>query len=212
MDPFDDLHQAVYIGDVQKVVDLTGELLQKKTDTVKILNHGLIDSLERVGKEFACGELFLPEVMLSAHAIHEGMRLLEPILAAEGVEPRGSVVIGTVKSDQHDIGKNIVAMMLRGAGFRVKDLGIDVDPQRFAAEAGEDGCQVVAMSILLSTCLPWGEKTIKALEDAGVRSQVKILVGGAVMDESKAREMGADGFAPDAARAVDMCKSLLGLT
>ena len=212
MDPFGDLHQAVYIGDVQKVVDLTCELLEKKTGAVKILNQGLIDSLERVGKEFASGELFLPEVMLSAHAIHEGMRILEPILAAEGVEPRGSVVIGTVKSDQHDIGKNIVAMMLRGAGFQVKDLGIDVDPQRFVAEAGEGGCQVVAMSVLLSTCLPWAEKTIKALEDAGVRNQVKVLVGGAVMDETKARGMGADGYAPDAARAVDSCKHLLGLT
>jgi 5-methyltetrahydrofolate--homocysteine methyltransferase len=164
-----------------------------------------------VGKEFAAGDLFLPEVMLSAHAIHEGMRILEPSLAAAGVEPRGSVVIGTVKSDQHDIGKNIVAMMLRGSGFRVDDLGIDVDPERFVKALQEGHQQVVALSALLTTSLPWVENTVRALEDAGLRDQVKVLVGGAVLDPDKAREMGADGYAPDAARAVDACKTMLGL-
>lgn len=211
MEAFDRLHEAVYSGDDRKVVELAEGLLAQGTDPVRLLNHGLIASLEKVGKDFADGLLFLPEVMLSAHAIHRGMHLLEPLLAEAGVEPRGSVVIGTVKSDQHDIGKNIVAMMLRGAGFRVKDLGIDVDPGFFVAEAGQGGCQVVAMSALLTTSLPWVEKTVRALETAGVRKRVKVLVGGAVLDADKALGAGADGYAPDAARAVDKCKELLGL-
>ena len=211
MEAFDPLHRAVYDGDDRKVVELAGSLLAQGTDPVLLLNQGLIASLDKVGRDFADGLLFLPEVMLSAHAIQRGMHLLEPLLAEAGVQPRGSVVIGTVKSDQHDIGKNIVAMMLRGAGFRVKDLGIDVDPERFAAEAGEGSFQVVAMSALLTTSLPWVERTIRALEREGVRKAVKVLVGGAVLDPEKALAAGADGYAPDAARAVDRCKELLGL-
>lgn len=211
MEAFELLHRAVYDGDDRKVVELAESLLAQGTDPVLLLNRGLIASLDKVGRDFADGLLFLPEVMLSAHAIHRGMHLLEPLLAEAGVQPRGSVVIGTVKSDQHDIGKNIVAMMLRGAGFRVKDLGIDVDPERFVAEAGEGGFQVVAMSALLTTSLPWVDRTIQALDKEGVRKGVKVLVGGAVLDPDKARAAGADGYAPDAARAVDRCKVLLGL-
>jgi len=211
VEALDQIHQAVYDGDDRKVVELTEGLLKQGTDPVHVLNQGLIASLEKVGKDFSGGLLFLPEVMLSAHAIHSGMDLLEPLLAEAGVEPRGSVVIGTVKSDQHDIGKNIVAMMLRGAGFRVKDLGIDVDPEVFVAEAGGGEFQVVAMSALLTTSLPWLEKTIQALDNEGVRNRVKVLVGGAVLDADKAAAAGADGYAPDAARAVDKCRELLGL-
>jgi 5-methyltetrahydrofolate--homocysteine methyltransferase len=211
VEALDLIHQAVYEGDDRKVVELVEGLLAKGTDPVRLLNQGLIASLEKVGKDFSDGLLFLPEVMLSAHAIHRGMHLLEPLLAEAGVEPRGTVVIGTVKSDQHDIGKNIVAMMLRGAGFRVKDLGIDVDPEVFVAAAGDDKVQVVAMSALLTTSLPWLEKTIQALDKEGVRNHVKVLVGGAVLDADKALAAGADGYASDAARAVDKCKELLGL-
>ncbi len=211
MNSFDQLHRAVYDGDDRTVVELAEGLLTEGMDPVHLLNQGLIASLDKVGKDFADGRLFLPEVMLSAHAIQEGMHLLEPLLAEAGVEPRGSVVIGTVKSDQHDIGKNIVVMMLRGAGFRVKDLGIDVDPEVFVAEAGEGEYQVVAMSALLTTSLPWLEKTMQALERQGIRDRVKVLVGGAVLDADKALAAGADGYAPDAARAVEACKELLGL-
>ena len=211
VESLDLMHQAVYDGDDRKVVELAEGLLAKGTDPVHLLNQGLIASLDKVGKDFADGLLFLPEVMLSAHAINRGMHLLEPLLAEAGVEPRGSVVIGTVKSDQHDIGKNIVAMMLRGAGFRVKDLGIDVEPENFVTEAGGGGFQVVALSALLTTSLPWLEKTIQSLEKEGVRGRVKVLVGGAVLDSDKALALGADGYAPDAARAVDKCKELLGL-
>jgi 5-methyltetrahydrofolate--homocysteine methyltransferase len=208
---FDLIHQAIYDGDDRKAVELVEGLLDEGTDPVVLLNQGLIASLEKVGKDFADGLLFLPEVMLSAHAINSGMQLLEPLLAEAGVEPRGSVVIGTVKSDQHDIGKNIVAMMLRGAGFRVKDLGIDVEPEVFVAEAGKGEFEVLAMSALLTTSLPWLEKTIQALNEQGVRDRVKVLVGGAVLDAEKAVAAGADGYAPDAVRAVDKCKELLGL-
>jgi len=205
------LHQAVYDGHDRKVVEIAEGLLAKGTDPVHLLNQGLIASLDKVGRDFADGLLFLPEVMLSAHAINRGMHLLEPLLAEAGIEPRGSVVIGTVKSDQHDIGKNIVAMMLRGAGFRVKDLGIDVEPEIFVTKAEGGEFQVVALSALLTTSLPWLEKTIQALDKEGVRDRVKVLVGGAVLDEDKALAVGADGYAPDAARAVDKCKELLGL-
>ncbi len=211
METFDLLHQAVHDGDDRKAVEIVEGLLKKGTDPVHLLNQGLIASLEKVGKDFSDGLLFLPEVMLCAHAINRGTQLLEPLLAEAGVQPRGSVVIGTVKSDQHDIGKNIVSMMLRGAGFRVKDLGIDVDPEVFVAEAGKGEFQVVAMSALLTTSLPWLEQTIQALDKEGVRDGVKVLVGGAVLDADKAQAAGADGYAPDAARAVDKCKELLGL-
>ena len=211
MKTFVSMHEAVYNGDVVKVAELTQSLLQEGTDPEQILNEGLIGALDAVGKEFAAGDLFLPEVMLSAQAIPEGMSILEPSLAAAGVAPRGSVVIGTVKSDQHDIGKNIVAMMLRGSGFRVKDLGIDVEPQRFVDALTQDPFQVVALSALLTTSLPWVGNTIRTLEDAGLRSRVKVLVGGAVLNPERARELGADGYAPDAARAVDACKAMLGL-
>ncbi len=211
MQAFDLMHQAVYEGDDRKVVEIARGLLANGTDPVRLLNQGLIASLDKVGKDFSDGLLFLPEVMLSAHAIHRGMELLEPLLAEAGVKPRGSVVIGTVKSDQHDIGKNIVAMMLRGAGFRVKDLGIDVDPEAFVAEAEKGEVQVVAMSALLTTSLPWLEKTILALDKRGLRKRVGVLVGGAVLDARKAKAAGADGYAPDAARAVDVCKDMLGL-
>lgn len=211
MEAFDLIHRAVYEGDDRKVVEIAEGLLANGTDPVRLLNQGLIASLDKVGKDFADGFLFLPEVMLSAHAIHRGMELLEPLLAEAGVEPRGSVVIGTVKSDQHDIGKNIVAMMLRGAGFRVRDLGIDVDPEAFVAAAGEGRFQVVAMSALLTTSLPWLEKTIRVLDKGGVRRHVKVLVGGAVLDAQKALDVGADGYAPDAARGVEACRQLLGL-
>jgi 5-methyltetrahydrofolate--homocysteine methyltransferase len=211
VESLDLIHQAVYDGDDRKVVELVEGLLGKGSDPVHLLNQGLIASLEKVGKDFADGLLFLPEVMLSAHAINRGMHLLEPLLAEAGVEPRGTVVIGTVKSDQHDIGKNIVAMMLRGAGFRVKDLGIDVEPEVFVTEAGGGEFQVVALSALLTTSLPWLEKTIQAMDKEGVRDRVKVLVGGAVLDADKALAAGADGYAPDAARAIDKCKELLGL-
>jgi 5-methyltetrahydrofolate--homocysteine methyltransferase len=210
MEDFRTLHEAVYNGEDDRVVELVGQFMKAGIDGARVLNDGLIGALEKVGREFADGRLFLPEVMLSAHAIQEGMRLLEPVLAAAGVEPRGSVVIGTAKNDQHDIGKNIVTMMLRGAGFRVQDLGIDVAPERFVSEAAGGAFQVVALSVLLSTSLPWVERTIEALARAGIRDRVRVLVGGAVMDEDRAREAGADGYAPDAARAVDACRRLLG--
>ncbi|MEW6443753.1 MAG: cobalamin-dependent protein [bacterium] len=207
----DALHQAISRGDAREVATLVEALLRAEHPPGEILDRGLIEALEKVGRSFASGELFLPELMLSAHAVQKGMELLEPVLARAGVEPRGSVLIGTVCGDQHDIGKNIVTMMLRGAGFRVKDLGIDVDPRRFVTEAREGKFQIVAMSTLLMTCLPSTQRTIQAVREAGINSQPRILVGGAVLDAKRAAELGADAYAPDAARAVDVCKELLGL-
>lgn len=204
------LQEAILQGDAAQVVEIVDSLLSQRMPPAEILNSGLVQSLEKVGDAFAAGDLFLPEVMMSARAVQQGIERLEPVLARAGVEPIGSVLIGTVKGDLHDIGKNIVAMMLRGAGFRVRDLGIDVAPERFVAEAQGGAFHVVALSTLLATSLSWTRKTIEALAEAGLRSRVKVLVGGAALDPRRAREIGADGYAPDAARAVTVCRELMG--
>jgi 5-methyltetrahydrofolate--homocysteine methyltransferase len=210
METWKTLQEAILRGDATKVVEIAEDLLSQGAPPAEILNLGLVQGLEKVGDSFAAGDLFLPEVMMSARAVQQGIERLEPVLARAGVEPIGSVLIGTVKGDLHDIGKNIVAMMLRGAGFRVRDLGIDVAPERFVAEVREGAFQVVALSTLLVTSLPWTRKTIEALAEAGLRDRVKVLVGGAALDPRRAQEIGADGYAPDAARAVTVCRELIG--
>ncbi len=210
MEAWQTLQEAISRGDASKVAEIADLLLAKGVPAADILNSGLVRGLEKVGDSFAAGDLFLPEVMMSARAVQQGIERLEPVLAKAGVEPAGSVLIGTVKGDLHDIGKNIVAMMLRGAGFRVRDLGIDVAPERFVAEAREGSFQVVALSTLLTTCLPWTRRTVEALAEAGLRDRVKVLVGGAALDPRRAQEIGADGYAPDAARAVTVCRELMG--
>lgn len=210
MEAWQTLQEAISKGDAIKVAEIADFLLSEGVPPSDILNSGLVRGLEKVGDLFAAGDLFLPEVMMSARAVQQGIERLEPVLARAGVEPIGSVLIGTVKGDLHDIGKNIVAMMLRGAGFRVRDLGIDVPPERFVAEARQGSFQIVALSTLLATCLPWTRRTIEALAEAGLRNRVKVLVGGAALDPGRARQIGADGYAPDAARAVTVCRQLMG--
>ncbi len=207
---FQELHEAVARGDVAKVSILVQEELQASTDPLRILEHGLIEALEKVGSDFSENKLFLPEVMMSARAVQAGMDILSEALSRSGVEPRGVVLIGTVKSDQHDIGKNIVTMMLRGAGFMVVDLGVDVPPERFVEEATKRPYDIVALSALLTPSIAWVRKTIEALAAAGLTPGVKTMVGGAVLTEKVAREVGADGYAPDAAKAVGLAKRLIG--
>ena len=164
-----------------------------------------------VGERFKNNEFYVPEVLIAARAMHAGMDILKPKLAESGVEPIGKVLLGTVKGDLHDIGKNLVAMMLEGAGFEVIDLGIDVPPEKFVQAVNEQGGDVIAMSALLTTTMTQMKTTLEALEEAGVKGKVKTLIGGAPVTQNYADEIGADGYARDAASAADKAKELLGI-
>ena len=204
----DRLYQAVIAGDAGSVKEFVQAALDAGLDAGVILNDGLIAAMGEVGKRFEEGDFFVPEMLIAARAMQAGLGLLKPHLAEGDVKSSGKVVIGTVKGDLHDIGKNLVAMMLEGAGFEVVDLGTDVDPARFAEEVRK-GAQVVGMSALLTTTMNNMKSVIEAVEDVGMREQVKIVVGGAPVTEDFARQIGADGFAPDASSAVRVIKGLL---
>ena len=176
-----------------------------------ILKEGLIGAMAEVGRLFEENEYFVPEMLVSARAMQNGLALLKPHLAESGAQPTGKVIIGTVKGDLHDIGKNLVAMMLEGAGFEVVDLGTDVTPEKFVKGALENKPQVVGMSALLTTTMPSMGTTVKALLEAGVREQVKVMIGGAPVTDAFAKQIGADGYAPDASSAVRLAKSLAGV-
>jgi len=201
------LADAVIKGDQGTAVEITKAALSEGTAAKSVLEEGLIAGMDVVGARFKKNEVYIPEVLIAARAMKMAMEILEPELVKAGVEPVGKLVIGTVQGDLHDIGKNLVAMMLKGAGFEVIDLGVDVSPEKFVEGAKSNGVQLVGMSALLTTTMPGMEKTIKALQDAGVTA--KIMVGGAPVTESFAQKIGAQGFAPDAASAVDTAKSLV---
>jgi 5-methyltetrahydrofolate--homocysteine methyltransferase len=195
-------------GKADVVKKLTQEALDEGISPGEILNQGLIKGMGVVGEKFKNNEFYVPEVLIAARAMHAGMDLLRPKLADSGVKPVGRVLIGTVKGDLHDIGKNLVAMMLEGAGFEVVDMGIDVAPEKFASEAKSG--DVIAMSALLTTTMTAMKTTIEALEEAGIRDKVKTLIGGAPVTQNYADEIGADGYARDAASAADKAKELTG--
>jgi len=197
-------------GKAQAVKELTQKALDEGVAPSEVLNGGLIKGMGVVGERFKNNEFYVPEVLIAARAMHAGMDILKPALASSGVEPIGTVLLGTVKGDLHDIGKNLVAMMLEGAGFEVVDLGIDVSPEKFA-EAAKEGGDVIAMSALLTTTMTAMKTTIEALEEAGVRDKIKTMIGGAPVTQNYADEIGADGYARDAASAADKAKELLGI-
>jgi len=203
------LSQALQKGDRNTVVELVKAALAEKAPAKKILEEGLIAGMSVIGDKFKKNEVYVPEVLIAARAMHGGLEILEPILAKAGVEPVGRVVLGTVKGDLHDIGKNLVGMMLRGGGFQVLDLGTDVAPEKFVEGAKKSGKCIVAMSALLTTTMPQMTGVVKALKAAGV-TEAKTLVGGAPVTQKFADEIGADGYAPDAASAVDRAKELAG--
>jgi len=174
-----------------------------------ILTEGLVAAMSEVGARFERQEFYVPEMLVAARAMQAGLALLKPQLVQAGVPAAGKIVLGTVKGDLHDIGKSLVGMMLEGAGFEVIDLGTDVPPARFAEVVREQGARLVGLSALLTTTMQNMKSTIEALEDLGVRDQVKVMVGGAPVTEAFAREIGADGFAPDASRAVALARGLL---
>ncbi len=211
MDALEEMRAALYQGDSHKVETLTHECLAKNMPARTILEEGLIQGMDRVGADFRCGELFIPEVLMAAQAMKASMSILRPLFVEGGIEPVGTIVIGTVKGDLHDIGKNLVGMMLEGGGFEVIDLGVDVDAGKFIAAWQTHHPQAVCMSALLTTTMDNMKLIIQSLKDAGLRDKVKVMVGGAPVTPQYAEAIGADGFAPDAASAVILAKKLLGI-
>ncbi|MHC4692371.1 MAG: corrinoid protein [Planctomycetota bacterium] len=191
----------------RKVESLITAALKEGTPVESVINDGFIAGMDVVGARFKKNEIYIPEVLLAARAMKMGMDILKPEIIKAGIKPVGKCLVGTVQGDLHDIGKNLVAMMLEGAGFEVVDLGVDVGPDKFVEQVKTQGVQVVGMSTLLTTTMPAIDKALKAIKDAGVL--VKIMIGGAPVTQDYADKIGADGYAPDAASAVDLAKSLL---
>jgi 5-methyltetrahydrofolate--homocysteine methyltransferase len=198
----------LYAGEADDVAELVQSALDKGMSASEVLQGGLIAGMDQVGKDFKAGDLFVPEVLIAARAMHAGMNVLRPLLAESGAPSAGKYVIGTVKGDLHDIGKNLVKMMVEGAGFEVVDLGTDVSPEKFVAAVREHQPRLVGLSALLTTTMVNMKATIEALQEAGLRGSVKVMVGGAPVTDAFARQVGADAYAPDAASAVDTARSL----
>lgn len=196
-------------GNAPKVAELVKKALEEGISPKDILEKGLIAGMDIIGEKFKNNEVYVPEVLIAARAMHAGMDVLKPVLTSSGVEPIAKVVIGTVKGDLHDIGKNLVKMMLEGAGFDVIDLGVDVTAEKFIETVKEYNPNIVAMSALLTTTMSHMRTVIEELEKEGFRDQVRVIIGGAPITDKYAEEIGADGYAPDAASAVDKCKELL---
>jgi 5-methyltetrahydrofolate--homocysteine methyltransferase len=201
------LAESVIKGDQATAVQLTKGALAEGMAPKAVLDNGLIAGMDIVGARFKKNEIYIPEVLIAARAMKMAMQILEPELVKAGVEPLGKLAIGTVQGDLHDIGKNLVAMMLKGAGFEVYDLGVDVKPEKFVEKVKENGVQLIGLSALLTTTMPGMEKTIKSLKNAGLN--VKVMIGGAPVTKEYADKIGANGYAPDAASAVDVAKSLV---
>ena len=201
------LSEAIINGDQKTAVEITQAAIEEGMAPETILNEGLISGMNVVGVRFKANEVYIPEVLISARAMKMSMEYLEPKLSEAGVEPIGKALIGTVQGDLHDIGKNLVMMMLKGSGFAVTDAGIDVSAEKFVAQAKATGAQIVGLSALLTTTMPSMESTAKAIKDAGLN--VKVMIGGAPVTQNYADKIGADGYAADAATAVDVAKSLL---
>ncbi len=203
------IYTSVLEGDAPGTEANVTYALDEGVEAGKILNESLIAAMDEVGKRFENGEYYVPEMLIAARAMQAGLGLLKPHLVEAGIESAGKVVIGTVKGDLHDIGKNLVAMMLEGAGFEIIDLGTDVSPDQFRAAVQEHNPQIMGVSALLTTTMQSMKSTIEVLEEAGVRDTVKIIIGGAPVTDEFAKEISADGYAPDASRAVAVAKSLL---
>jgi len=203
------IYNGVLEGQHKQVAADVQAALDGGINPVLILNEGMIAAMAEVGRLFEVGEYYVPEMLISARAMKTGLAVLKPLLKEADVKPAGRVIIGTVKGDLHDIGKNLVAMMLEGAGFEIKDMGTDVSPEKYVEEVKGGGVDIVALSALLTTTMPNMKATIDALKAAGVREQVKVIIGGAPVTDSYAQQIGADGYSPDASRAVNLAKSLV---
>lgn len=203
------IYQGVLDGDRDLVVTAVQKAIDTEVPAEKILKEGMMTAMAEVGRLFEEGEYFVPELLIAARAMQGGMELLKPLLVAADVEPVGKIVIGTVKGDLHDIGKNLVGMMLEGAGFEVTDLGSDVDAEKFVEAVKSTNAQIVGMSALLTTTMSNMPSTIEALNAAGLRDKVKVMVGGAPLTKAFAEQIGADGYAPDASQAAKLALSFV---
>ncbi|MGI6686140.1 MAG: cobalamin B12-binding domain-containing protein [Bacillota bacterium] len=207
MASFETLSQSVISGREAQVKEQTKALIDSGAAPLEIINNGLIAGMNVVGARFKNGEMFVPEVLMSAKSMAAGIELVKPLIADTDMPSKGKVIIGTVKGDLHDIGKNLVAMMMESGGFRVINLGIDIAPEKFVAAVKEHQPDIVAMSALLTTTMLHMKDTIELIKEEGLK--VKVIVGGAPISQDFADEIGADGFAPDAASAVELCAKLL---
>jgi corrinoid protein of di/trimethylamine methyltransferase len=203
------LTDAILNGDAKGAVTIAKEALDEKVDPQELVSRYMIPAMDEMGRRFETGDCFVPELLISARAMKAALELLRPLLAAKGAEPLGRVVIGTVKGDLHDIGKNLVASMLEGAGFAVADLGVDVPPEKFIAQIREKKAQIVALSALLTTTMSNMKTIIEELCKTGVREQVKVMVGGAPVTQRFADEIGADGYSDNANGAVNLARRLI---
>jgi 5-methyltetrahydrofolate--homocysteine methyltransferase len=202
------IYEAILEGDMGGAKQGVQAALDAGVSPGDVLHTALIPAMGEVGRLFEEGEYFVPEMLIAARAMKSGLEILKPLLVDSGVEPAGKVAIGTVKGDLHDIGKNLVAMMMEGAGFEIIDLGTDVAPEKFV-EAAQNGANIIGLSALLTTTMPSMESTIKAIVDAGLRDQVKIIIGGAPVTQEYAKKIGADGYAPDASQAASLAKGFI---
>ena len=203
------IREGIMDGDMHLVEEMVQAALDEGTSASDLLNEGLIKAMGEVGRLFEEGEYFVPEMLIAARAMKAGLAILKPKLVDEDVKPAGKVAAGTVKGDLHDIGKNLVCMMLEGAGFEIVDLGTDVSPEQFMSAVTEQGVDVICMSALLTTTMPNMKNTVDALVEAGIRDDVKVMIGGAPVTQAYADEIGADWYAPDASRAASLAKELV---
>ena len=208
MTDFNAMINALVACDIEKVKNLVNDALAQNTPAVEILNKGLIAGMDIVGEKMENGDMFIPEVLMAARAMGNCVAILKPLLGEDESTTGAIVIIGTVKGDLHDIGKNLVAMMMESAGMEVHNLGVDIAPKDFVAQIKEKNAQIVCLSALLTTTMPMMKQTVDAIVEAGLRGQVKIMVGGAPVTQAFADEIGADGFAPDAGSASKLAKSL----
>ncbi|KJS88152.1 MAG: methyltransferase [Peptococcaceae bacterium BICA1-8] len=206
---FEQLSNSVITGNEAQVKDLTKNFIDSGVDPLDIINKGLIGGMAVVGARFKNGEMYVPEVLMSARAMNAGLAIVKPLIAECDLPSAGKVVIGTVKGDLHDIGKNLVGMLMESAGIVVVNLGVDVSPEKFVQAVKEHKPDIIAMSALLTTTMLSMKDTIEVLKEEGLRDKVKVIVGGAPISNDFAEEIGADGFAPDAASATDLCKRLI---
>ena len=206
----EDIYNSIVDGDMNGATDGVNTALKEDIAPAEVLNKGLIAAMTEVGRLFEEGEFFVPEMLIAARAMQAGVAILKPKLVEADIKPLGKVIIGTVKGDLHDIGKNLVAMMLEGAGFEIIDMGTDVSPEKFVAAIKENGATFLGMSALLTTTMPGMRAVVEAVKEAGLRDQVSVMIGGAPVTQNFADEIGADIYAPDGPSAARKAKEILG--
>ena len=209
MTDFNNLYEAVLKGKFNDAKPLTQELLEGGATAQEVIQHGIIPAMEEIGGRFEAKQCFVPELLLAAKAVKSAFELLQPLLVGSGTRTVGRVAIGTVKGDLHDIGKNIVASMLEGSGFEVLNLGVDVQPSKFVEAVEQSGCNIVAMSALLTTTMPSMKATVEALRDAGLLEKVKVIIGGPSVTHEYCETIGADGYGDNASSAVSLAKRMI---